>query len=153
MARHLTEDQIAEYRECFNLYDKKRNGKILCSDLVSVMRSLGACPTEIDIKNHLKLISKAPGDHMDFSHFLTIMHKQGSSKNINKDILEAFKITDPSNSGTIPVSYLRNILMNTGEALTMKEVEQMFQKGKVSRNQKTVNYKEFISLVSAPIPY
>ena len=41
MARYLTQKQIDEFRECFGLYDKKKQNKIGVRDVITVMRSLG----------------------------------------------------------------------------------------------------------------
>ncbi|NWV02426.1 CALL4 protein, partial [Ptilonorhynchus violaceus] len=54
-AKFLSQDQIHEFKECFSLYDKKRKGKIRGSDLLAVMRSLGASPTPGEVQRHLHL--------------------------------------------------------------------------------------------------
>ncbi|XP_039263593.2 calmodulin-like protein 4 [Styela clava] len=151
MARYLSQQQIAEYRECFSLYDKKRNGKIRSSDLCTVMRSLGSNPTLTEVNTHLKSANKAPRDEMDFSEFLTIMHEQLSHENPSKEIFEAFELTDERGKGTIPASHLKHILMKTGEKLTEREVEQMFRAANIKINGH-VQYDEFIRMVTLPLP-
>lgn len=42
-----------EYKECFSLYDRRRNGKIDPQDLMTVMRCLGASPTPSEVQRHL----------------------------------------------------------------------------------------------------
>lgn len=44
---------LAEFKECFSLYDKKQKGKIDAKDLITVMRSLGTSPTIAEIERHL----------------------------------------------------------------------------------------------------
>lgn len=44
---------LAEFKECFSLYDKKHKGKIHAKDLITVMRSLGTSPTIAEIERHL----------------------------------------------------------------------------------------------------
>lgn len=45
---------VAEYKECFSLYDKQQRGKIKATDLLTVMRCLGARPTPGEVGRHLQ---------------------------------------------------------------------------------------------------
>lgn len=150
MARFLEEEQIAGYRDCFNLYDKDRIGKISCGDLMTVMRSLGACPTTKEITAHLGYIDKELSHTMDFSQFLTVMHKQTSEENANDEMMKAFKAYDEKNTGFIDKNELKNILMNTGEKLDRMEVDAMFKAANVKAQK--INYSDFVRLISLPVP-
>ncbi|XP_076820890.1 calmodulin-like protein 4 isoform X2 [Clavelina lepadiformis] len=142
---------VTDLRDCFNLYDKQHNGRILCSDLITVMRSLGASPTLRELKLHLQELKKGKTDYLDFSQFLKIWQKQMSKENITNEITEALKLTDDSNKGLIAASELRRILMNTGEKLSHKEVDQIFRAANV-RNNGYIKYKDFVTMVTIPIP-
>ena len=48
MADNLTEEQIAEFKEAFSLFDKDGDGTITTKELGTVMRSLGQNPTFVD---------------------------------------------------------------------------------------------------------
>ena len=56
----LTEEQIAEFKEAFSLFDKDGDGTITTKELGTVMRSLGQNPTEAELqgKTHPTLIEK-----------------------------------------------------------------------------------------------
>ena len=93
MARYLSQKQIDEFRECFNLYDRKNLNKISTRlvtsvlkyknrellafnqsrDVITVMRSLGTYPTKKEIESHFKTYDKKNGDDIEFSTFLNIM--------------------------------------------------------------------------------
>ena len=50
MADQLTEEQIAEFKEAFSLFDKDGDGTITTKELGTVMRSLGQNPTEAELQ-------------------------------------------------------------------------------------------------------
>merc|ERR1712060_956776 len=53
MADSLTEEQIAEFKEAFSLFDKDGDGTITTKELGTVMRSLGQNPTEAELQDCL----------------------------------------------------------------------------------------------------
>ena len=50
-AANLTEEQIAEFKEAFSLFDKDGDGTITTKELGTVMRSLGQNPTEAELQD------------------------------------------------------------------------------------------------------
>lgn len=54
MADQLTEEQIAEFKEAFSLFDKDGDGTITTKELGTVMRSLGQNPTEAELQDMVK---------------------------------------------------------------------------------------------------
>uniref|UniRef100_A0A8C0I366 EF-hand domain-containing protein n=1 Tax=Balaenoptera musculus TaxID=9771 RepID=A0A8C0I366_BALMU len=51
MSDQLTEEQIAEFKEAFSLFDKDGDGTITTKELGTVMRSLGQNPTEVELQD------------------------------------------------------------------------------------------------------
>ncbi|KAH9392539.1 Calmodulin [Tyrophagus putrescentiae] len=47
----LSEEQVAEFKEAFMLFDKDLDGRITATELGIVMRSLGQRPSETELKN------------------------------------------------------------------------------------------------------
>lgn len=56
MAGYFNEQQVADFRECFRLFDKDGNGTLSTSELATVMRSLGPNPTDVDLRDMIKEI-------------------------------------------------------------------------------------------------
>ena len=56
MADQLTEEQIAEFKEAFSLFDKDGDGTITTKELGTVMRSLGQNPTEAELQDMVRLL-------------------------------------------------------------------------------------------------
>uniref|UniRef100_A0A8C0Q5I9 EF-hand calcium-binding domain-containing protein 11 n=1 Tax=Canis lupus familiaris TaxID=9615 RepID=A0A8C0Q5I9_CANLF len=51
MADQLSEEQVAEFKEAFCLFDKDGDGAITTQELGTVMRSLGQNPTEAELRD------------------------------------------------------------------------------------------------------
>ncbi|KAH7933502.1 hypothetical protein HPB49_013251 [Dermacentor silvarum] len=64
-ADQLTEEQIAEFKEAFSLFDKDGDGTITTKELGTVMRSLGQNPTEAELQDMI--------NEVDADEFVTMM--------------------------------------------------------------------------------
>ncbi|KAJ0029028.1 hypothetical protein NQD34_004025, partial [Periophthalmus magnuspinnatus] len=114
----------ADFKECFSLYDRQRNGRIQASDLMLVMRCLGSSPTPNEVHRHLLIHNIEHGGELDFSTFLTVMHRQLQQEAPEEEILEALRMADKEQKGYILVSELRAKLTCLGERLTDREGEE-----------------------------
>ena len=76
MAVELTEEQIAEFKEAFSLFDKDGDGMITTKDLSSVMRSLGQNPTEAELQDSIQDVDTDGNGVIDFNEFLVMMGKR-----------------------------------------------------------------------------
>uniref|UniRef100_A0A8C7JZX7 Calmodulin like 4 n=2 Tax=Oncorhynchus kisutch TaxID=8019 RepID=A0A8C7JZX7_ONCKI len=86
---------------------------------------------------------------LDFSTFLTMMHRQIQQEDPKAEILEAMRMTDKQKKGYILASELRAKLTKLGEKLTDKEVDELFREANVKSNG-NVHYEEFTRMVTLP---
>ncbi|XP_023125735.1 calmodulin-like protein 4a [Amphiprion ocellaris] len=149
MAKFFTPVQINEFKECFSLYDKKQKGRIQARDLITVMRCLGTSPTFSEIERHLQVHKIEKAGELDFSTFLTMMHRQMQQEDPKTEILEALRMTDKQKKGYILASELRAKLTQLGEKLTDTEVDELFREANVKSNG-IINYEEFTQMVTLP---
>lgn len=54
----LSDEQVAEFKEAFMLFDKDLDGRITATELGIVMRSLGQRPTEAELKNMVTMVDQ-----------------------------------------------------------------------------------------------
>ena len=80
MADQLNEEQIAEFKEAFALFDKNGDGSIttkvftfLLQELGTVMRSLGQNPTEAELQDMINEVDADGNGTIDFPEFLSLM--------------------------------------------------------------------------------
>ncbi|XP_054024947.1 calmodulin-like protein 4 [Dryobates pubescens] len=149
MAKFLSQDQINEFKECFSLYDKKQKGKIKASDLMVVMRCLGASPTPGEVQRHLHLHKIDRNAELDFSTFLNIMYRQMKQEEPESEILTALSMIDRQKEGVIAVSELRAKLTRLGEKLSEEEVDDLLKEAKVGPKG-TIKYEEFVRSICLP---
>eukprot|EP01043_Picozoa_sp_COSAG02_P067197 COSAG02_NODE_10711_length_1876_cov_2.884074_1_plen_294_part_00 len=83
MADQLTEEQTAEFKEAFSLFDKDGDGAITTKELGTVMRCLGQNPTGAELKDMVNEVQRGNGRRcfagngtIDFPQFLTIMARK-----------------------------------------------------------------------------
>ena len=69
----------------------------------------------------LRAYMKQKGGKMSFADFLDVMHIHSSKENIPKELLDAFKGSDPNRKGVIPAKDLWNILTKWGEKISPRE--------------------------------
>ena len=90
-ADQLTEEQIAELKEAFSLFDKDGDGSIATKELGMVMRALGKNPTEEELHNMVKQLDADDEGTIDFPEFLTMMARKMKDTDSEEEIREAFR--------------------------------------------------------------
>uniref|UniRef100_A0A0C9RGW5 TSA: Wollemia nobilis Ref_Wollemi_Transcript_25331_947 transcribed RNA sequence n=1 Tax=Wollemia nobilis TaxID=56998 RepID=A0A0C9RGW5_9CONI len=145
-AESLTEEQIAEFREAFGLFDIDGDGCITTNELATVIRSLGQNPTEAELKDMVSEVDADGNGTIDFSEFLNLMARKMKEIDTDEELREAFKVFDKDQNGFISASELRHVMINLGEKLTDEEVEQMIKEADVDGDGQ-VNYEEFVRMM------
>merc|ERR1712003_43207 len=127
MAEQLTDEQIAEFKEAFALFDKDGDGTITTKELGTVMRSLGQTPTEAELHDMINEVDSDGSGTIDFAEFLSLMSKKMKDADSEEELMEAFKVFDKDGNGFISSVELRHVMTNLGEKLTDDEVEEMIK--------------------------
>ncbi|KAL5010706.1 hypothetical protein ScPMuIL_013011 [Solemya velum] len=141
----LTEDQMLDYQETFNLFDQRGDGKIAASQLGDVLRSLGQNPTEEEIAKCG--YNQNPDARISFEVFLPIVQTISRKREptCEEDMVEGLRMFDKDQCGYIGSAEFRHILTSLGDKLTDEEVDQLFQ-GQEDCHGNIV-YEDFIKAV------
>ena len=107
MADQLTEEQIAEFKEAFDLFDKDGDGTISTGELGTVMESLGQNQTEAELRDIVNEVDADGSGTIDFTEFLAMMAQKVKDTGGEEDIREVFRVFDRDGNGLISVPELR----------------------------------------------
>ena len=142
----LSEEQVAEFKEAFSLFDKDGDGKITTKELGTVMRSLGQNPTEAELQDMINEVDSDKSGSIEFEEFLNLMSRKMQDTDTEEEIREAFKVFDKDNNGFISAAELRHVMTNLGEKLTESEVDEMIREADVDGDGQ-INYEEFCRMM------
>ena len=144
--QQLTEEQIAEFKEAFSLFDKNGDGTISTDELGVVMRSLGQNPTEAELVEMINEVDADGSGTIEFPEFLTLMARKNKDTDTDEELIEAFKVFDRDGNGFISTAELRHVLTNLGERLTSEEVDEMIRENDTDGDGQ-INYEEFVAMM------
>lgn len=148
MTENLTEEQIAEFKEAFLIFDKDGDGSISTQELGTVMRSLGQNPTEDELKTMIQEVDEDGSGTIDFKEFLGLMAKKMQEFDSEDDLLDAFRVFDMDGNGFISANELKYVLANVGEKLNDEDIEEMIRETDTDGDG-LIDYKEFIRVLMA----
>merc|ERR1712238_297469 len=127
MTKHgLKDDEVADLKEAFSMFDIDGDGTITIKELKEVMRSLGQNPTDDELKAMISSVDDNGDNEIDFEEFLILMSsKKPSSDDPDKELRDAFAVFDDDNSGSISRAELKKLMKNLGQTLTDAELDAM----------------------------
>jgi len=154
MADQLTEEQIAEFKEAFFLFDKNEDGTINTSELGSVLKMLGEEAKDEVLEEMIRQADVNRTGTVEFPEFLTMMSKKDADKDKKKEtervkkIRAAFRVFDKDGNGFISPAELRQVLIDHGEKATDEKVDRWIQEADIDQDG-LVSYEEFVTLMTS----
>ena len=148
--RGLTEAEIEEVREAFNLFDVDGSGRIDPRELKEAMISLGYTNNNAVISDMIADLDGA-GD-IDFDEFLNIFTLQigagdGCGGQSREDIAKIFNLFDVEKTGYISLNQLKRIARELGETMSDAELLEMIERAS-SRDDGLVSLDDFCNILS-----
>lgn len=147
-SRHgLSDEEVEEIREAFNLFDADGSGTIDTAELMTAMKSLG-----FDGKNHIvhQMIGDIDTDgtgEIEFDQFLNLMTARMSDKDSKEDIQKVFNLFDDDNTGYISLQNLKRVAKELGETLSDEELLEMIERADTDKDGQ-ISPDEFFAIMT-----
>ncbi|XP_076371648.1 myosin regulatory light polypeptide 9-like [Tachypleus tridentatus] len=136
------QNQIAEFKEAFQLIDNNKDGFIDKNDLLVTFDSLGRIVKDEDLEG---MIKEAPGP-INFTMFLTIFGDRVTGTDPEETIKTAFKTFDQDGSGKINEDRLRKALLTWGDKFQEDEVDEVFKEVHIDKDG-NIEIEGFVKLI------
>lgn len=152
MGEQLTEEQIADFKEAFSLFDKDGDGVIKIAELALLVRSLNQNPTNSELNEWIAEIDPDQTGILDFPEFISLMARKMKDVNPEEELREAFQVLDKEKLGYMTTNELKHVVVKWGEAFSEEEAEQMIREADPDGTGK-VQYEDFIKLLTTRYLY
>ena len=143
----MSEDEIEEIREAFNLFDTDGNGTIDSKELKEAMQSLGFEAKNQTIYQIIADIDKDGTGDIDFEEFLDLMTAGISSTDSKEDVQKVFNLFDDDKTGYISLQNLKRVSKDLGETMSDAELLEMIERADADQDGQ-ISFEEFYAIMS-----
>lgn len=148
----LSEDQKAEIREAFDLFDTDNNGGIDYHELKVCLRALGFDVTKDQVRKLMTEHDIEEKGEINFEAFTVIMAEKFAERNEDDEIMKAFQLFDEEGKGTISIKNMRKVARELGESLSEEELRAMLDEFS-SAGDGEVTQEDFFAIMKATSVY
>merc|ERR1712130_722606 len=122
-AGQLSDEQMDEIREAFNLFDGDQSGAIDVRELKAAMRALGFEVKNEELKKMVSDIDNDGNGTIEFGEFPQMMTGKMGEKDTREDIEKVFKLFDDDNTNKISFRNLARVAEELGENIDHEELK------------------------------
>nr|XP_022912645.1 EF-hand calcium-binding domain-containing protein 2 [Onthophagus taurus] len=146
----LNNDLERKIFDAFEVFDHAGNKTVDVRDVGTVIRSLGACPTEAELQEMIVLYLEDPVNpgsiHVNkFIPFVSQFITEHKYEPATPDaLLEAFHVLDPLGKGYITKEYISTLMTQDGEPFNQDELDEMLEIA-IDPHTQTVPYEYYIN--------
>ena len=99
----IPENQIEQYREAFDMFDKDKSGYISAVEIMKIMKNFGNPMSRAEVDKMIAAVDDDGNGELDFEEFITLMQTQRIfiDESDDEKILKAFKSFDKDHDGKI----------------------------------------------------
>ncbi|KAL4237938.1 hypothetical protein ACF0H5_002648 [Mactra antiquata] len=128
IATELSEVEIKQHQEVFNMIDKNGDGTICIDELGKAMRLTGQNPSDTEVRNIMKEEDLDGNGTLDFEEFQNLMLKRKKAvPDPDEELRAAFRVFDRDNNGYISSEELKLVMCEMGEKLSEEEFESFME--------------------------
>ncbi|CAK4080282.1 unnamed protein product [Aphanomyces euteiches] len=119
----------ARIRNAFEMFDKDRKGCVIQEEVSTIMRYLGAYPSEKDIIKKIlpEMQEDEPSTFVTYDKFekkmLEVLYSHEYEPDTDETVLAAFRVLDADKKGYIDAEVMKDLLVTKGTPFREKELE------------------------------
>ena len=148
----LTEDEVLEIKEAFDLFDSDKSGEIDTSELKQALNNLGIDAKNQTLQNMINDIDKNASGTIDFDEFIEMMTAKMSDKDTREDLEKVFRlfIGDDDKADKIELKHLRRVAKELNENMSDDELQEMINRADTDKDGKA-SFEEFYAIMTKKI--
>lgn len=147
----LTEDEVLEIKEAFDLFDTDKSGQIDTNELKKALQQLGIDAKNQTLQNMLADIDKNGNQEIDFDEFIDMMTAKMSDKDTREDLQKVFELfIGDDNTDKIDIRHLKKVAKELNENMSDEELNEMITRADTDRDGK-VSFEEFYNIMTKKI--
>ena len=147
----LTEDEVLEIREAFDLFDTDKSGEIDVAELKQALMNLGIDTKNQTLQNMLADIDKNGNANIDFDEFIDMMTAKMSNKDTREDLEKVFELfLGDDDTDKIDIKHLKRVCKELNENMSDDELNEMIVRADLDRDGK-VSFEEFYTIMTKKI--
>jgi len=139
----VPEEQLKEYKEAFDLFDREKIGLIGTEDVYSLLKNFGDTTPKEEISENLREFDNDGDGKLSFDEFVTFLQNSYVTLDEIEAVIRAFKTFDRNNDGFIDLMEFKFILEKLGHNLSDDLVKLIFRESNL-KNDGMMDYMEFI---------
>ena len=144
----MSKEELAEFREIFDLVDKDKGGSISRDELGELMDTLGIRASKEEIDLMINEIDEDNNGEIDFEEFVAVMSRKVNANYTSEEVKSAFKAFEmDGSSGYVTIDSLRKALMSYGtEKLSLQQANDLLSQLEQD-SQGRVNYIDYVNMM------
>ena len=139
----VPEEQLKEYKEAFDLFDRDQTGLIGPNEIYSLLKNFGNPTPKKEIDKLMADFDNDGDGKLSFDEFVTFLQQSYVILDEIEAVIRAFKTFDRNDSGKIDLGEFKFILTKLGHKLSDDVVKLIFKESKLE-NEGKMDYYEFV---------
>merc|ERR1712167_110733 len=121
----LSEKEMKEVKEAFDLFDGDGSGNIDAKELYVAIQALGFSPTQEEVDTMVKDIDADGNATIEFNEFVDMMSGKMGGKDPVEELKKAFAMFDTEGKGKISFKDMQRVATEIGEAMKEGELQEV----------------------------
>jgi Ca2+-binding EF-hand superfamily protein len=148
----LTEDEVMEIKEAFDLFDTDKSGQIDTEELKQALKNLGIDAKNQTLNNMMADLDADNSGEIDFDEFINMMTAKMSDRDTKEDLKKVFNLFlgDDDKAERINISHLKKVAKDLNENMSEEELKEMINRADLNHDNE-VDFEEFYTIMTKKI--